>query len=325
MQFVVHFRKQKIVVDEVSSDATLFQLKQTLEGKTGVEVEQQKLLGTGLSLTIDDSRQLGEIFSNSSKEVVINLTLIGTERKNINDMNRIVDRHVKRYAGQAKATREQVSTNQRNAQTAVYKYFQSFKVLDDTQEIQTKALQMLHRLSVDVGIVSLMQENRWIIGELIEISPVLHPTILGYNRNGGQTIALRLRTDDLSGFRHYNDVRSVLVHELTHQVHSEHNADFWHLCRKMERHVMDQTTTIGKPTTRERDHGIVTDWDRIESGQTFTTGAYRLGGGGTVNAEDSPDRDVIAQATMLRLTKQEQIIQEGCQSPETSDKNPNIG
>ncbi|KAI3635821.1 hypothetical protein MIR68_006459 [Amoeboaphelidium protococcarum] len=324
MQFVVQFRKQKIVVDEVSSDATVFQLKQTLEGKTGVEVEQQKLLGKGLTLTINDSRQLGEIFSNSSKEVAINLTLIGTERKNINDMNRIVDRHAKRSIGQAKSTRDRITVDQRNAQTAVYKYFQAFKVLEDRQEIQTKALQMLHRLSVDAGIVSLMRENKWIISELIEISPLAHPTILGYNRNGGQTIALRLRTDDLSGFRHYNDVRSVLVHELTHQVHSEHNAEFWHLCRKMERHVMDQTTTIGKPTTRERDHGIVTDWDRIESGQMFTTGAYRLGGGGIINPEASPDRDVIAQAAILRLTKQEQIIQEGCQSPETFDNNPNV-
>lgn len=42
--------------------------------------------------------------------------------------------------------------------------------------------------------------------------------ILGYNRNKGQEISLRLRTDDYAGFRKYLAIRNTLVHELTHNV-----------------------------------------------------------------------------------------------------------
>jgi hypothetical protein len=62
-----------------------------------------------------------------------------------------------------------------------------------------------------------MDDRRWSVGELIELTP-FEKTILGYNRNAGQLIALRLRTDDLSGFRSYDSIRKVLLHELTHNV-----------------------------------------------------------------------------------------------------------
>lgn len=62
-----------------------------------------------------------------------------------------------------------------------------------------------------------MKARKWSVGELIELTP-FEASILGYNRNAGQLIALRLRTDDLSGFRHYDSIRKVLLHELTHNV-----------------------------------------------------------------------------------------------------------
>ena len=43
--------------------------------------------------------------------------------------------------------------------------------------------------------------------------------ILGYNVNAGQEISLRLRTDDLKGFRRYDRIRETLCHELAHMVH----------------------------------------------------------------------------------------------------------
>jgi hypothetical protein len=42
--------------------------------------------------------------------------------------------------------------------------------------------------------------------------------VLGYNVNRGQEISLRLRTDDLRGFRKYLRIRETLVHELAHMV-----------------------------------------------------------------------------------------------------------
>lgn len=72
---------------------------------------------------------------------------------------------------------------------------------------------------------------RWEVGLLSEMPPegkvgVSAMCILGYNVNAGQEISLRLRTDDLKGFRRYDRIRETLCHELAHMVHSEHDANF---------------------------------------------------------------------------------------------------
>jgi hypothetical protein len=48
----------------------------------------------------------------------------------------------------------------------------------------------------------------------------------GVNINRGQEISLRLRTDDLKGFRRYDRIRETLVHELAHMVWGEHDDNF---------------------------------------------------------------------------------------------------
>ncbi|KAI9224832.1 WLM domain-containing protein [Blastocladiella britannica] len=90
---------------------------------------------------------------------------------------------------------------------------------------QAGARAILERLRDDPGIARVMQTRRWTVGQLIELSPA-EATILGYNRNRGQVIALRLRTNDLSGFRAYRNIRMVLIHELAHMVFDEHANDF---------------------------------------------------------------------------------------------------
>lgn len=94
--------------------------------------------------------------------------------------------------------------------------FGPIQVLPEFQE-QDKARAVLERLKNDRGIIGIMKLHKWQVGALIELSPA-QKTILGYNRNKGELIALRLRTDDLEGFRHYDAVRKVLLHELAHNV-----------------------------------------------------------------------------------------------------------
>ena len=64
---------------------------------------------------------------------------------------------------------------------------------------------------------------RWSVGKLSEMPPegkvgVSPVCILGVNINAGQEISLRLRTDDLRGFRRYDRIRETLIHELAHMV-----------------------------------------------------------------------------------------------------------
>lgn len=60
---------------------------------------------------------------------------------------------------------------------------------------------MLERLAADQAILAIMSQHRWTVGELTELHPHTDPTLLGLNRNAGQSIALRLLTDRLDGLR----------------------------------------------------------------------------------------------------------------------------
>jgi WLM domain len=51
--------------------------------------------------------------------------------------------------------------------------------------------------------------------------------LLGYNTNAGARIDLKLRTDDLKGFRPYPEIAATLIHELSHNWVSDHNLLFW--------------------------------------------------------------------------------------------------
>lgn len=97
--------------------------------------------------------------------------------------------------------------------------------------VLTEGLKLLHRLAADPGIVGIMSKHRWTVGLLSEMPPegkvgVSPVCILGVNINAGQEISLRLRTDDLKGFRRYDRIRETLCHELAHMVWGEHDNRF---------------------------------------------------------------------------------------------------
>ena len=57
----------------------------------------------------------------------------------------------------------------------------------------------------------------------------------------GQEISLRLRTDDMRGFRKYLRIRETLVHELTHMVHSDHGDGF----KQLNSQLLKEVTALG--------------------------------------------------------------------------------
>ncbi|KAG7294372.1 hypothetical protein NEMBOFW57_004443 [Staphylotrichum longicolle] len=108
-----------------------------------------------------------------------------------------------------------------------------------------RSLALLERLKADPGIRAAMRARRFSVGLLTEMDPASHTAashegvtrILGLNRNRGEVIELRLRTDAYDGWRDYRTIRKTLCHELAHNVHSNHDAEFWKLCREIEREV----------------------------------------------------------------------------------------
>ena len=94
-----------------------------------------------------------------------------------------------------------------------------------------EALRLLRRVASDAGIHGVMSRRGWRVGLLSEMPPegkvgVSAVCVLGYNVNAGQEIALRLRTDDLKGFRKYDVIIRTLLHELAHMTYSDHDDNF---------------------------------------------------------------------------------------------------
>jgi hypothetical protein len=88
-----------------------------------------------------------------------------------------------------------------------------------------KAMELLNKLRNDTAIRHIMKRRNWRVVTLKELDPSVN-SILGYNKNKGQEIALRLRTDDYTGFRIYGSIRQVMLHELAHMVYTDHDNNF---------------------------------------------------------------------------------------------------
>ena len=108
------------------------------------------------------------------------------------------------------------------------------------------AEKLLLKLSLDPGILEIMKTQRFRVLTLCELDPEdadeeqaakgeADKCLLGWNRNFGERIALRLRTDDLQSFRKYASIVNTLIHELSHNVHGPHDANFWALFNSLKR------------------------------------------------------------------------------------------
>lgn len=119
----------------------------------------------------------------------------------------------------------------------------------------SEALKRMHKLAADPGIVAIMNKHRWRVGVMTEMAPegyvgVSPKCILGFNKNHGEEISLRLRTDDLKGFRKYESIKKTLLHELAHMVYSEHDKDFYALDKQLNQEV------DSLDWTRSRSHSL---------------------------------------------------------------------
>jgi hypothetical protein len=181
---------------------------------------------------------------------------------------------------------------------------------------QETAKQILHDSANDPGILACMTKHQWNVECLKEMYPEgkvgeSEVCVLGLNRNKGQEILLRLRTDDLKGFRKILSIRKVLFHELAHNVYSEHDSNFFQLNRIIEKECNELDW-------RREGHMLGgssdTNYLNVESMEENVTklvngGTFRLGGQGVdmlpENKRHLSKREVAAKAAMLRMLKQE--------------------
>ena len=176
-----------------------------------------------------------------------------------------------------------------------------------------KSQRFLERLRDDAGIKASMRKHGFSVGLLTEMDPAQHTThesrTLGLNRNRGEVIELRLRTDAYDGYRDYKVIRKTLCHELAHNVWGEHDQHFWKLCREIEAEVeRNDYRRGGRSVGREEfynpeDEGV----DEEAGGCTWEGGEYMLGGEGSGAAaptEPMSRREILARAAEERIKRQ---------------------
>ena len=171
---------------------------------------------------------------------------------------------------------------------------------------EDKARDILNKLSTDPSILACMKQHKWRVGVLKEMYPEgkvgeSAVCVMGLNRNKGQEILLRIRTDDLKGFRKILSIRKVLFHELAHNVHSEHDGKFFALMRQIEKECNDLDWTGGLGLQSLEDTGMA----------AYSGGTYRLGGNSAIEHPRTA-RDLRAHAAMNRMTREEEEIEESC-------------
>jgi hypothetical protein len=175
---------------------------------------------------------------------------------------------------------------------------------------QDTARHILTSLANDPGVLACMAKHKWNVGSLAELYPEgkvgqSEVCVMGLNKNKGQQILLRVRTDDLKGFRKILSIKKVLYHELSHNVHSEHDDDFFQLMRQIERECNELDWTGGAGLTS------MYDSDDKESSALYSGGSYRLGGSESSEI-NVPVRELAARAAMMRMTAEEEEIQQHC-------------
>lgn len=224
---------------------------------------------------------------------------------------------VKANGGTSKST-----TDSRNRQHNPYK-FERIQTLPGLPN-EDKAREILQSLANDEGVLAVMKKHKWSVGALCELYPegyvgVSDVCVMGLNENHGQRILLRLRTDDMKGFRKILSIRKVLCHELAHNEHSEHDDKFYVLMRMVEREIaeLDWKTSKGRLLSGSSEAAEV--YQPSASSTAAAPTVHRLGGSTDPLVQQFiPARYLAATAAIMRISAEEKEIEDHCgSSPRT--------
>lgn len=267
-------------------DATLTDLFEEAEARLGIPMENQKFL-------ISPKPGLVKLpFKNESLAALpllsierMKFTLIGSTNVEISSLTDSI---------QSSQARSQRHLGGGPIKAAVPTRTRDWKKVHDNTTytfLQIKPLpylpnperstKFLERLRDDPGIKSSMAKHKWSVPLLTEMNPAEHTTqdsrTLGLNRNAGEVIELRLRTDAYDGYRDYKVIRNTLCHELAHNVHGEHDRKFWDLCHDIEREVAQNDWKSGGHTVSNQEYYEPSNEDDVHDHGGWTGGEYVVG------------------------------------------------
>ncbi|BGO99477.1 hypothetical protein RTG_02090 [Rhodotorula toruloides ATCC 204091] len=245
----------------LSPSSSLASLADTLSNEFDLSPSSLKLLFKGKKLAIDggeaDSlqevleRTFGPTLVAESRTKPIKALLVGTKRSEIEAMEaqdalrrKKHDAFLFHQQHQARpSSRSGVHSLSDSSSDPAHFRFHHLEPFPKSVPFFDRRKAMLERLAEDPAVKDVMRRHKFAVGVLTELHPTLHTNfstgekLLGLNTNAGQKISLRLLTDDLDGLRAYNDVRRVLLHELSHNRFGDHDNNFKELNSLLNREV----------------------------------------------------------------------------------------
>ena len=230
------------------TSSTLQDLSDHIAATLGIPEENQKFLMSPKPGMIKPPFTYPEQSSVLVSDLLISakkITLLGSTPSQISSLNQSAAKGAaqanrKIGDGPVKAAKPERRRDWKTLQDEIKYTFHEIKPLDYLP-FPDKSVKYLERLRDDPGIKAAMIKHQWSVPLLTELNPAENTTqesrTLGLNQNKGQTILLRLRTDDYDGYRDYKTVRDCLCHELAHNVHGEHNREFYDLMKQIQDEV----------------------------------------------------------------------------------------
>lgn len=331
MDIQVHFHAKQFTI-RAPADITIAQFSSSLAELLSIEPGRQKIMVTpkpGILKPPFADKPLSTIYTPKTK-----ITLLGSTEKEISDLDASITRVRVRSqnrlaAGRAAPKAAKYRDWKRMQEESTYT-FQSIRPLSYLPK-PDRSQRFLERLADDPGIKSAMRAHKFSVGLLTEMNPAEHTTqesrTLGLNRNRGEVIELRLRTDRYDGYRDYKVIRKTLCHELAHNVFGEHDRDFWDLTGQIEKEVDKGDWKHGGHRVTDNefynpgDNGYIDGEEHYDAGG-WTGGEFVLGTDqGSIGNEGLSRRQILAKAAMGRAEKQSQAQKEIAKA-EGDDKEP---
>ncbi|KAJ5753009.1 hypothetical protein N7520_009926 [Penicillium odoratum] len=322
---------------QLQPTATLQDLGCEIEATLNIPISNQKLLISpkpGMKKAPYPPTPLSELPLSSPR---FKITLLGTPAQDIADLHKqssdFKKRENARIAAQADARLAKRTSSRRNANGGVHTLSSSSNNYTFARCVPLpylpnpdRSLHFLERLRDDPGIRAAMAKHKFSVPLLTEMNPAEHTTsesrTLGLNRNKGEVIELRLRTDAYDGYRDYRTIRKTLCHELAHCVFGPHDRDFWDLTSQIEKEVERADWKSGGNRLTQNEFYNPGDWERSQSGEEFvdecgwTGGEFVLGGtrdggssstygsgSGSMGSGVEPRRETLARAVEERMKK----------------------
>ncbi|KIW99458.1 uncharacterized protein Z518_11197 [Rhinocladiella mackenziei CBS 650.93] len=305
----IQYRDETLEFEDVA-DETIHDLASRCADSIGADVERVSLFflpKPGLTKYPFADRRLDDFLTPTTR-----IKLIGTPNAEVKKMDEM-------GGASRRATRPSSFKPVKANKTRDWKKIQeestyTFRAIEPLPYLPNpeKSRRYLERLANDPGIKASMRKHKFSVGLLTEMNPAEHTTheskTLGLNRNRGEVIELRLRTDRYDGYRDYKVIRKTLCHELSHNVWGEHDRNFWNLTREIEQEVeRNDTLHGGHRLSNEEFYNPNDTYDASEHADHggWTGGDFVLGRGKHGESEAGLSRrEIIARAAMSRQQKQ---------------------